>query len=588
MAGDEVGGATIAATYTLSWQPILIDLQQKTNQDEAELPYHLRKFYDGRGRLIQQQTARAMLADNACSTDAGTDPDECDIVVDTWVSGDGLEQRQSVPYALSYWYSGKPNETVPYRGQRIEPGEANPVPYTTTSLDLLGRAVQVTAPDGTHNADDLRHPDGCRRPVPARPASRMQRTTPPARARDSRGRTVEVDPPEGPGVAYTYDAADRLKTANMGGAETELWYDYAGRKTKMDDADMGLWSYGYNALNQLINQSDARGCITNLSYDLAGRLSSKSYNLSGCTNVAATSHGHEHLRRHPALAAVRQLAQHSNWTKLGNVTVTDGKLKLTGNGAWGTTYAVHTANLADGQAARFSFKTDDAALDGFISLDRGSWNNSDYRSWTLRMTGGYLKREYKQGTSAAVVTTLMALKANTWYEGVLAIDGTAPASSSESYTPRFRVVVWERDNPGVYAQDRVSPTGVWSYSDWKFVAQAYTNTKSLYLDYEQEYDDGAIGQRSKLTDGSGSTEWQYTSRGQVQSEKKTIGSDIFLTQYGYHPDGSVRWMTYPGGNTSEAGEKVEFAYLPQKALEVCPEQHQQLLLPAERHLRCGR
>ncbi len=33
--------------------------------------------------------------------------------------------------------------------QRIEPGEANPVPYTTTSLDLLGRAVQVVAPDGS-------------------------------------------------------------------------------------------------------------------------------------------------------------------------------------------------------------------------------------------------------------------------------------------------------------------------------------------------------------------------------------------------------------------------------------------------------
>ena len=63
--------------------------------------------------------------------------------------GGWLEQRQSVPYALSYWYSGKPNEIVPYRGQRIEPGEASPVPYTTTSLDLLGRAVQVTAPDGS-------------------------------------------------------------------------------------------------------------------------------------------------------------------------------------------------------------------------------------------------------------------------------------------------------------------------------------------------------------------------------------------------------------------------------------------------------
>ncbi len=150
---------------------------------------------------------------------------------------------------------------------------------------------------------------------------------------------------------------------------------------------------------------------------------------------------------------------------------------------------------------------------------------------------------------------------------------TLSASNSERYNPlqfyrrRFPVVVWEWDNPE-WAQDRASFDSGWSHTNWKFVAQAYTNNKSLYLNSEQEYDDGAIGQRSKLTDGSGSTEWQYTSRGQVQSEKKTItGSGDFLTQYGYHPDGSVRWMQYPGGNASQAGEKLEFTYLPQKALE---------------------
>jgi hypothetical protein len=64
-------------------------------------------------------------------------------------------------------------------------------------------------------------------------------------------------------------------------------------------------------------------------------------------------------------------------------------------------------------------------------------------------------------------------------------------------------------------------------------------------------------------------EWAYTSRGQVQCKKK-IGASTFQTQYGYHPDGSVRpvlsevegWMQYPGGNASQAGEKLEFTCLP--------------------------
>jgi RHS repeat-associated protein len=42
--------------------------------------------------------------------------------------------------------------------------------------------------------------------------------------------------------------------------------------------------------------------------------------------------------------------------------------------------------------------------------------------------------------------------------------------------------------------------------------------------------------------------------------------DRSFNMWVYHPDGSLRWMTYPGGNNSEIGEKVSFEYLPQKAL----------------------
>jgi RHS repeat-associated protein len=559
--GDEGGRASIGAGYFLSWQPMMIDLQQKVVQSEVAQTYNQRKFFDGRGRLIQQQTAKAKLADNACSTDSGVDPDDCDIVIDTWVSGDGLEQRQSVPYALSYWYSGKPNEPNPYRGQRIEPGEASPVPYTTTRLDLLGRAVQVAAPDGTITQTSYAILVEASGPYQQTCTTDANNNTTCTRT-DSRGRTVEVDPPEGPGVAYTYDSADRLKTATMGGAETELWYDYAGRKTKMDDADMGFWQYGYNALGQLIDQTDARGCQTNLNYDLAGRLSSKSYTLGSCgaaatSSVTNTHDGTLHWQPFDSWPS-------TGWTKLGSVTVSNGQVHLAGNGTDWNTYIHRDGKLNDGQAVRFSFQANTTAALANLMVESGTWGTSEYRRWSLKLESGYLKRESYTGSTPSTIS-LMALKANTWYEGVLSIDGTLPANSSESYNPRFRVVVWERDNPNVWAQNRTQFATGWNGKEWYFFAQVKSGT--VDIDYEQEYDEGAIGQRSKMIDGSGNTEWVYTSRGQVQSEKKTIGTDIFLNQYGYHPDGSVRWMQYPGGNASQAGEKLEFTYLPQKALE---------------------
>jgi RHS repeat-associated protein len=250
----------------------------------------------------------------------------------------------------------------------------------------------------------------------------------------------------------------------------------------------------------------------------------------------------------------------SGWVKAGNVTVIGGKLKLNGNGSWGSTYAYRNSplQLKDGQAVKFSFQVDATTNEAFISVDRGTWGNTEYRSWTLRIESGYLKREYYYGTLNNK-TTLMAVKANTWYEGVLAIDGTAPGSSSESFIPRFRLVVWEKSNPASYAQDRVSFSTGWSWTDWKFVTQIKTSGKVLYIDYELEYDDGAIGQRNKMTDGSGNTQWTFTTRGQVQSESKKIETNTYLTQYGYYPDGSLRWMQYPDN------EKLTYTNLPQKA-----------------------
>ncbi len=78
-------------------------------------------------------------------------------------------------------------------------------------------------------------------------------------------------------MSYTYDEADRLTNAAYGSASTTMLYDLAGRKTSMNDADMGSWSYTYYAVGNLKTQTDARGCVTTLGYDVLNRLTSKTY-----------------------------------------------------------------------------------------------------------------------------------------------------------------------------------------------------------------------------------------------------------------------------------------------------------------------
>jgi YD repeat-containing protein len=56
-----------------------------------------------------------------------------------------------------------------------------------------------------------------------------------------------------------------------------MTYDYGGRKLSMDDPDMGDWSYAYDALGNLLSQTDARECTTSLGYDDLNRLTDKSF-----------------------------------------------------------------------------------------------------------------------------------------------------------------------------------------------------------------------------------------------------------------------------------------------------------------------
>jgi RHS repeat-associated protein len=79
-------------------------------------------------------------------------------------------------------------------------------------------------------------------------------------------------------LTYTYGINGGLTSVHSSVDDTILStieYDKLGRKTKMIDKERGVWLYEYNALGQLVQQTDARGVITNLVYDDLGRKTEK-------------------------------------------------------------------------------------------------------------------------------------------------------------------------------------------------------------------------------------------------------------------------------------------------------------------------
>lgn len=51
--------------------------------------------------------------------------------------------------------------------------------------------------------------------------------------------------------------------------------DIRGRKTQTRDPDLGLWRYEYNALGELVKQTDAKNQVSTMAYDKLGRMTQR-------------------------------------------------------------------------------------------------------------------------------------------------------------------------------------------------------------------------------------------------------------------------------------------------------------------------
>jgi YD repeat-containing protein len=208
---NDLGGAN-AATYQPAWW-----------------------FFDGLGRTIQQQTQSA--------TSGQT------IFANTAYTARGEVWRVSNPYTLTV-----------ASGAYQNPDWTKP--STTHDYDPIGRAIKTTNPDATfqtiaYNQWTTTFTD----------ANGHKRET----IADAFGRVIEVREYTGAQTYtlyattnYQYDTLNRLRfVTDAATNQTEMRYDWLGRKTWMSDPDLGAWSYGYDdARNKKTSAKARRSCLS--------------------------------------------------------------------------------------------------------------------------------------------------------------------------------------------------------------------------------------------------------------------------------------------------------------------------------------
>ncbi len=202
-------------------------------------------FYNGLGQLIQ--------------THSPSDTPGQIIAVDTEYNAQGLAARTNQPY-----------ESADNGGSGLV--APNWLFDTNYDYDGLGRLNTTTFPDGTDTSVSY---SGWNQTITdANNHNRLLKL-------DAFGRLVEaVEYDNGTPFTtqYKYNALGELASVtDAAGNVTTITYDMLGRKTEMDDPDMGNWRYRYDAVGNLTAQIDAKRQATNLYYDILNRAVGKTY-----------------------------------------------------------------------------------------------------------------------------------------------------------------------------------------------------------------------------------------------------------------------------------------------------------------------
>lgn len=142
--------------------------------------------------------------------------------------------------------------------------EGDNVTSTHYQYDILGRVIQVTAPDNGITKTEY---SGLVTTV----TNALGRTS--QEEKNGLGQLIKVTDALNSSMLFAYDPFGNLnETTDPHNNKIVIEYDLRGHKIAMHDPDMGNWSYSYNVLGELLGQKNAKGQITKLSYDKLGRM----------------------------------------------------------------------------------------------------------------------------------------------------------------------------------------------------------------------------------------------------------------------------------------------------------------------------
>jgi len=225
---------------------------------------------------------------------------------------------------------------------------------TTTEYDNLGRVVSVTPPNGMPTTTDY---SGLVTTVTL-PANASYQVESKIKTQNHLGQTIEIDDSIG-SLINTYDASGNIRSVYRGGqdgkhATVTMDYDALGRKTNLNDPDLGVWTYTYNPVGEQLTQSsgtNGKTCVAT-QYDGQGRTLNKSdyVNTGGTCDGAPDVHAtwtYDSWSNGNGLGALAQSTSTDNGIATTHTPSYDNSGRVT-QVATTTSSSTYTANYVEG------------------------------------------------------------------------------------------------------------------------------------------------------------------------------------------------------------------------------------------------
>ena len=236
--------------------PLKIETLQRETGGCANCTHSAIEFFDGLGRPVQSRIESGNGAQQR--------------VVNTTYDPLGLVQHSYEPVFESA-------STV-----FVRPAGWDAQPRSTMSYDALGRPAVISHTNGTATRMSYSvESTGLTTVVTDALGRRSERV---ADGREQLTAVREFSGTAAYTTRYQYDVFGNLtRLIDAAGNQTTLTYDALGRKTVLNDPDLGTWSYAYDGNSNLVSQTDARGQVLRFDYDALNRMTRKWLNSSNAT-----------------------------------------------------------------------------------------------------------------------------------------------------------------------------------------------------------------------------------------------------------------------------------------------------------------